>query len=197
MHGFALGLGPCEVDVKERNEDEKPDRFAVQGKDRARRIAAAAAAAIAGGGGGVRVAIFTAGVFGRGKRIVDHVPVDLGPQKQKVNENEYVVVLDIFVGKFVALRTCCQPDIGERVGRVKGLHGAHALDTYHGCSCCCGLAFSLALFFLSFFLSLVRIVGVVDHPQEEGGAERSPLALTKKKKKSLKRYTSQPPKTLL
>ena len=52
MHGFALGLGPCEVDVKERNEDEKPDRFAVQGKDRARRIAAAAAAAIAGGGGG-------------------------------------------------------------------------------------------------------------------------------------------------
>lgn len=156
MHGFALGLGPCEVDVKERNEDEKPDRFAVQGKDRARRIAAAAAAAIAGGGGGVRVAIFTAGVFGRGKRIVDHVPVDLGPQKQKVNENEYVVVLDIFVGKFVALRTCCQPDIGERVGRVKGLHGAHALDTYHGCSCCCGLAFSLALFFLSFFLSLPR-----------------------------------------
>ena len=58
------------------------------------------------------------------------------------------------------------------------------------------LSLLLSSFFLSFFLSLVRIVGVVDHPQEEGGAERSPLALTKKKK-SLKRYTSQPPKTLL
>lgn len=80
-HGLLLDAGPGEVDVKEQQEDAEADD------------------------GGVELVVVAH------EGVVQQVAVDLGLDEHQVDEQHYVVMLDVFVAEAPAVAAHRQPDV--------------------------------------------------------------------------------------